>query len=314
MKNTLLLNVIFLVILVSIVNIRWTERSTENQLDISGPITPIPPPIEDKVEPEKEPDSPEPNFSNYPPVRNVDNLGKVLSDIESHMPAGHIYKDNDKITWAHETVHGINSNMRMHFSKVRKTDTGEMVYLGEWIENEGIPLFKSRARINAFYVLEDRAMVLKEPDTTIQQVAKVVPQSLRGGVYQLYMINQAQSWGDTPLYIFDEWVAYTAGSEARLDLDIKERSESVLYMLEFNVYAICLAMASQTDDSDIKDFMRWNAERAMKVYVDSKEKLGNASSHDEYLEKMRTATDAEEFRTFARAYLGEAWCERILGF
>ncbi len=57
---------------------------------------------------------PQPKWTDYPPIRQVDSqsMGRVLADIESHMPAGHIYRDADKITWGHETSHGIASNIR----------------------------------------------------------------------------------------------------------------------------------------------------------------------------------------------------------
>jgi hypothetical protein len=229
------------------------------------------------------------------------------------MPAGHIYKDEDKITWGHETTHGINSNLRMKFSS--RNNGGVVQLLGTWVDDvHGHKVFKSYARINAFYVLENRAVVIEEPNTTIETVAQLVPRSLRGGVYQLYMVNQAKSWNDTPLYIFDEWTAYTNGSEVRLDLNIKERSETILYMLEFNVYAICLAQACESEDSQFINYLKWNTERAMKLYKESKDKLGNSDRHDIYLETMRTGTDAETFRSSAREYLGVDWTKEILGF
>ncbi len=39
-------------------------------------------------------------------------LGVVLGDIESRMPKGHQYSAQDKVTWAHETTHGINNSVR----------------------------------------------------------------------------------------------------------------------------------------------------------------------------------------------------------
>jgi len=274
----------------------------------------------------EEPSTPEPKFEKHPAQRNITNLGKVLSDIESHMPAGHIYQDSDKITWGHETTHGINSNLRMEFSRrttAYDNNPNRMIrgqienteLLGEMIEDiHGHPVFKSYARINGFYVLEDRAVIIDEPNTTITAAANLVPKSLRGGVYNLYMVQQASSWNDTPLYVFDEWTAYGNGAAVRLDLGIKERAETVTFMLEFNVYAICVGQASKTTDEQFKNYLKWNIARSMKLYADSKEKLGNAESHDSYLETMRTATDAESFRAFARSYLGADWTKHIMGF
>lgn len=252
----------------------------------SEPVQVDPEPIKPEIKPEP-PKKIEPVWTNWPKVRAVDSsLGRVLGDIESHMPAGHIYKDSDKITWGHETTHGINANIR----------------------NKN---FQSGRRVNGFYCLEDRGAVIVEPPTTIRAVAAQVPRSLRGGVYQLYMVSQAGSWNDTPLYIFDEWVAYTNGSEVRKDLQIQTRAETVLYMMEFNVYAITLAKVVKEkggyDDTQFKAFMMWNIERSVRIYNNE----GDAST---YLNKLRTEGDAEELRRFAREYFGADWCKETLGF
>ena len=47
------------------------------------------------------------------PMRQVNIEPKELADIESRMPAGHIDRDSDLVTWAHETTHGINSRCRV---------------------------------------------------------------------------------------------------------------------------------------------------------------------------------------------------------
>lgn len=250
------------------------------------PVQIEPEPIKPEIKPEP-PKKIEPVWTNWPKVRAVDSsLGKVLGDIEAHMPAGHIYRDSDKITWGHETTHGINSNIRNKH-------------------------FQSGRRVNGFYCLEDRGAVIVEPPTTIRAVAAQVPQSLRGGVYQLYMVSQAGSWNDTPLYIFDEWVAYTNGSEVRKDLQIQSRAETVLYMMEFNVYSMTLAKVVKEkggyDDTQFKAFMMWNIERSVRIY-------NNEADASAYLNKFRTNSDAESLRSFAREYFGAEWCKEILGF
>ena len=62
---------------------------------------------------------PTPDWTRCPPVRTPQN-SSVLADIDSHLPAGHIYwRDDDHpgkaldwISWGHETTHGINSRLR----------------------------------------------------------------------------------------------------------------------------------------------------------------------------------------------------------
>lgn len=276
-----------------------SSLNTENRQS-----TPSTADAENIVVPDIQEPSVEPIWTNYPPIRSVNNLGKVLSDIEGHMPAGHIYRDSDKITWAHETSHGIHSQLRQKYSR-------RQVYFRR-LRKVFLIRFPNE-RINGFYCLDNKAVIINEPNTTISAAARLVPNSLRGKVYNLYMVQQAASWGSTPLYIFDEWVSYTNGSACRLDLKIRSRSETVSYMLEFNVYAISLAMACKTEDTQFKNFLMWHLERTMDLYKESKA-LGENPYADEYLAKMRTGSDANQFREFSRNYFGGKWTKRILGF
>lgn len=244
-------------------------------VEVEPPTPPAPPTIT-KVEPE---------WQEYKPVRTADaSLGKVLGDIESHMPPGHIYRDSDKVTWGHETTHGINSNLRQKF--------------------------RSDKRINGFYCLQDRAAIIEEPKVLITQVASEVPPSLRGGVYQLYLVSQASSWNADSLYLLDEFVAYTNGSACRKDLGIKERAETVQFMFEFNVYCTTLAKVikdrdANYDDKQFKAFLMWNIERSMEIYA-------GEEGATTYWKKFQNHQDAAELRQFANDYFGETWCDRVL--
>ena len=170
--------------------------------------------------------------------------------------------------------------------------------------------FSRNGRINAFYVLENRVVVIQEPNTRIRSVAAKIPSSLRGDVYSLYLVQQAGAWDDTPLYIFDEWSAYTNGSACRIDLGIQSRSETVQYMLEFNVYSSCVAWDSNSADPQLKAFLMWQIERAMNIYKEST----NADGAAIYLEKMRTSSDATQWRGFCKQYFGSDWCKEVFGF
>ena len=119
------------------------------------------------------------------PEREVNDsrLGKTLCDIECRMPPGHVYRDNDLVTWAHETTHGINSRVRC--------EVGGMV--------------------NAFYCLNGWVGIYREPNFRKSQVCAFVPANLRGLGWETYMAG-ASSWDDRPLYILDEWVAYINGA------------------------------------------------------------------------------------------------------
>ena len=96
----------------------------------------------------------------YRPIREVSGYPPILTDVESHLPAGHPYDDPDRITTVHECTHGINSLLRAQYG------------------------------CRAFYVLKDRAVLLDEPATTLAAVAAQVPPSLRGEVYELYLVRR----------------------------------------------------------------------------------------------------------------------------
>jgi hypothetical protein len=217
-----------------------------------------------------------PAVTDHRPIREVGDLGLVVTDIDSHLPAGHPYRDSDRITWTHEGTHGINS------------------------------LLRNKYGCSGFYVLENRAVLIQEPATTLAAVAHLVPLSLRGEVYNLYLVQMRGYWNEQPTYVFDEWIAYTNGTEARQRLGIQDRAETVRYMLEFCVYATCVPQAAGSHDPQMRAFIVWQIERAMVLYRAS----GITS---DYLTRLRTAPDAESLRHYMRDYFGTAWTHRVLG-
>jgi hypothetical protein len=199
-----------------------------------------------------------------PPIRNVTDP-TILGDIESHLNAGHPYGDPDRITSVHEGTHGINSLLRNQY---------------------GMP---------CFYLLNNKAAKIPEPRTTLAQVALKIPRSLRGDVYQLYLIQMQGYWNNQPSYILDEYVAYTNGAEARLQLGIRDRQETIDYMLEFSVYATCLARNHSTPQ--LKEFLKWQLKRVTRIYA----KSGYTSP---YAERVKAANDAatNEFKAWSAIY------------
>jgi len=154
----------------------------------------------------------------------------LIDDVERHLPARHSYRSADKINYAHEGTHGANATIRNTFFP----NTGDSLK-------------------NVAYLLGDRAWVLEEPGTTLSAVAREVPGSLRGGEYQLYLIQQQRYWNDRPLYILDEWSAYRNGTlmgdEARYsNLDV---SFSFSKQIEFLGYVFTLA--GMVDDTALID-------------------------------------------------------------
>lgn len=239
-----------------------------------------------------------PKFINYPSIKKSPTRGEVLTDIEEHMDyryAAGDYHDPDAATQGHESSHGISSVLRQKFTK--------------------------RGKINAFYVLKNKAIILQEPPTTIKKVAPLVPRSLRGMSYNLYLVQQAESWNDESLYILDEFNAYTNGTAVGLNLNLN-RGESCQQMLDFVVYSVCLAGAIENskqdgntyDDQEFKQFLMWQIERAISYCEKAKNTNMSSPSHEQYLNKFRTASDASSLRKFAKNYFGEKWTAKFLGF
>jgi hypothetical protein len=227
--------------------------------------------------------------------------GTVLTDIVQHLPRsyGDTYYDADTVTYGHETSHGIHSHIRNTMN-----DTG--------------------ARANGFYVLDDRACLVREPAMRKRDVAPFIPATLRWSRFDLY-ITGSSDWDDTPLYVWDEWVAYTNGSAVGVD-----RSEAGLWRsgwrgtvdgtIEFTVYAMALGMAAESRDPGYLErepnflaFLVWNARRAMRLF-----RVGRTISdfawddQDAYFERWRSGAEAEEMRAWMRRTLGDPVVDELL--
>jgi len=211
-------------------------------------------------------------FTPAPPLREVRDLGPVLTDVESHLNPGHPYRDADPLTWTHEGLHGVNSLLR---------------------NKHGCP---------AFYVLENRCVLLQEPKTTLSKVAAAVPVSLRGRVYRLYLIEQQRYWQNEPSYCFDELTAYAASAEAAKQRKVYDRGATD-FALELTVYSTCVPMVSKSNDPRMKAFLRLEIERVV-----------NLSKHSDYLDQLRAEPDAKALRAFMVRYYGSTWTKKVLGF
>ena len=190
---------------------------------------------------------------------------------------------------AHETTHFLNAHLRNKYT----------VALGR--------------RVNAFYVGRDRFVLLDEPGVKKSDVITFVPAGLRGDRFALYVENQKE-WDDTPLYLFDEWVAYVNGSEVALEEAAKKkpigRSNEVFSCVEFAVYATALAMAVEKHDAryfarnaQFRAFLAWHVQRSLAVY-----RKGAAQPEfawkPEYYRALKSGDDGRAVREFWRDKLG----------
>lgn len=181
--------------------------------------------------------------------------GPTLTDIEGHLPTkyGSTYYDEDRVTHGHETTHGIDSELSNNYAP------------------------KDGKRYEAFYVLENRAVFVAQPNIKKSQVAAYIPEALRGTRYNLYVVGQT-AFEDDPLYLWEEWVAYTNGGTVGVELQqlgkwTQGSRDAVAGPLEMSIYAIAVARAVEKLDPQyfatnkaFREFLAWNLWRAMKVF------------------------------------------------
>ena len=229
---------------------------------------------------------------NYPEQQSLSNQswGDKLTDIVRHLPSqyGNTYYDSDKITHGHETSHGIHAHLRN-----TENNTGQQA--------------------NGFYVFDNRAAIIVEPNIRKSHVAAYVPQELRGTRFSLY-ITGSSAWDDTPLYVWDEWNAYVNGGEVGVDLVNSGKwtypwRDGVMGQLEFAVYAIAVARAVAEHDAtyfaqntQFKEFLAWNLRRCMSSYREGAAMSAFAwDRQDSYYEALRTSAAAAPIRDFVTA-------------
>lgn len=225
--------------------------------------------------------------------------GGVLTDIVNHCPPEWVqtYYDSDRVTHGHETTHGINSYLRNY-----ENNTGQ--------------------RANGFYVLENRAAIIVEPGIRKHQAAEFVPGPLRGSRFDMYVTGQS-AWDDTPLYLFDEWTAYTNGTAVAVDLYEAGAwhygwRDACMGTLEFVVYAVALARAVESYDPDyfqsygqFTAFLGWQLERSLDLYRRCARAEPFAwDEQDAYFARLRGA-DGEPLRQFLARCFGQSWVERL---
>lgn len=231
----------------------------------------------------------EPTWINVPVLRPMEVVkrSRVLADIESRMPPNHGYAfPSMPMTWAHETSHGLASRLRMQ---------------------------QGGRKCNVLYCLQGRAAVIDEPRGTLSAVAKLVPRSLRGPSFKLYLVEQQRYWQNEPTYMLDEWTAYINGSECGSEVAEDGWHYELLQACNFCVYSLAMAQAVSTSDpqydhTQLRAFVRFNIGRTRAIWQ-RLEASGVNDRHVQqiraYLNTFRTAAEAQSLRDFAEKYLGK---------
>lgn len=222
----------------------------------------------------------------------------IYADIMSHSTGRTFGDKHGRMTNAHETTHFINSQLRESHMR------------------------NNPKRINAFYVLGGKGVVIEEPNIKLGDVANFVPQKLRSHRYQLYLVDQRQHWEDYPLYVFDEWVAYVNSAKCGLD-DINSRTyregwtDGVYGCLDFSIFSVGLAMAVESGDPEywktntqFKSFLIWHLKEANKTYM-AGHKLEEFKweKQDRLLNELLTSPEGAPMREFMKKELEGVWLD-----
>lgn len=253
----------------------------------------------------------------YGPKKTTTNpqWGSVLTDIEQHLNPKHgsYYSSSDNITHGHETTHGINSDIRNSLGG------------------------KGR---NGFYCLEGRAFVLTEPNLRIHDVSPIIPQSIRGFRYNLYMIQQARQWDDSPTYIFDEWIAYINGTTVGIDqakngilrartglsenggteivVTLNANSDDAIAPMEFAYYSLCVCYAAKQKDPgyferhpEFMEFVAFNIRRSWSCYSEAI-KMPQFQWDTKLIDSFRDNAETAALRQFAVDSWGQEFSTKYL--
>jgi len=247
-------------------------------------------PSEELVEspPERRDDS-EPCFVEVPKVNSLSDA-TVYEDVLSRQSRDFGDSSGRHVN-VHETAHGIHSDLRMKYTR-------ELGY-----------------RVNAFYCLKGRAVILKEPRLRMTHVARRVPKKLRSYRYELYFVKQLKDWDDTPTYPLEEWAAYILGSECAVEdnkMGIgRPRSDTVSGCLDFSIYAIVTAMAVKEEDPnyweshpEFRRFIKYNLIRAEKAFAEGRE-VFRSDKQEKLLEVFNNDEDSEHVREFMKREFGD---------
>ena len=207
----------------------------------------------------------------------------VYGDVLSHCKRPN--RGDGRYTDVHETSHFISSELRQ----------GKMGY-------------------NGFYILNSKGVLVKEPPTTIGEVAKYVPENLRGYRYKLYFVEQRRYWDEQPLYIAEEWNCYTLGGMCAVD-DYNnkrelERTDAVAGMFEFMVYSTALAMCVEDKcpeywekNIQFRRFIQYRMDTSSMIFAVGREVSQFKSlSSDKLYQTWHNSEEGKEFQKFIDKY------------
>jgi hypothetical protein len=223
---------------------------------------------------------------NNPPQSSISTLEKIRH-VKDIYQLGNQYEDNDPVTAAHETSHGISSGIR----------------------NSNMKL----GHVNGYYFPEypDKYFILTEPNFQMSDVLAYTPENLRGtGFYDTYLIGQQGDWNDRPLYIFDELTAYANGAMVSVEGNYRRS----INIPEAMSSSISLGRTIKSKDTNywngktgtqFKEFLMMSLERSMSINIKQYGSERAHSSFNRYLDQNSII--------FLKETYGEEWTKKVFG-
>jgi hypothetical protein len=242
-------------------------------------------------------------FSSIMLTKQVDdNYGSdIYADILSH---GKPDFRNNPATTAHETLHGIHSEMR-----------------------------RATLEFDAFiYHRSGRGLYVKEPKQNLHDVRHHIGptfQQLARYNYDLYIIQQADTWPNT-LYIFDEWTGFIATAATAIEAQSSGKwtaafaannSDPLEGMVEFMYFCSAALLSIKNVDPDyLKTNQQFKAAFAMNM-EESVSWLKKSKSTTFWqrsrayvkFANLQTASDAAPVRAAIQELMGAEWMSRVIG-
>jgi len=205
------------------------------------------------------------------PIRTVDYGHHIINDIEQHMPPQHIYRDNDKITWAHETTHGLDAEIRNRYQ----------------YEN------------NCYYVLKNKYVILPRCKLSLVEIRNVIPDFVMRDTQHVNFYFDNHTWNNAQ-YILEEWTAYINGAYMYNEIKPRDGESEVVFALMFNVY--CMYISLNEPNKEINNFIKYQTLRTRSAFL-------NSRSHDAeiFWKKVSTGIDYQGLRDKIEKEWGKTW-------
>jgi hypothetical protein len=205
----------------------------------------------------------------HPPIQQVGSVtkdGEVYADCVNHCQRWReALVRGSRVSSSHEMTHFINAEARnkqgvgyatrfvQSFAASAESGDGgaplERLPIREPFPSDGKTTFTN---VNCLYLLDNQLVVVPEPAFRKRAVAAAIPKELRESRFRTYITGQ-ESWDDTPLYVWDEWVAYINGAKCAEDLYSHQRYDEgnrdiLMGVLEFTIYGTALMQVASKAD------------------------------------------------------------------